>query len=866
MIPLLYRAWQRVMSIRCRSETCAQSCGNGEFMKKHEPGITFRSMGVLLLLLLLTVMLKQYSEVILCLPALAEHTLPLPSVWVFLGFLAVYGLVKRFADYRLLSRAEMLCVLYALLIAGPIMTQGVWHRLLSITATIPKTGDFAKIDALSDRMWPHGPNLLDGTLTEGGISDSSGVVWENRDVSKGRETVVPVLKSVGSGAFLRIALPVGGPGIRARVSYLISVLVHATDLGPGSQYYCRAYLDPSDPAAFTELFSGMEGAAASFLFPSGFQRRGMYNINFMPAGDRVFIEFGLKGTGTVVFADPKLMDVSALELAYTGRRIIRAGDAAALTADELEGTVIRPDSMLSLAGLRFILEGYIPFRHWFPTILSWTVLIALLLTATFALAVLMRRQWVDNERFPLPMATIASALVGKDGETPIWKNRTMWAGLAVSLLWCLARGWNFYNPRVPDLNISVPMGPYFAQSQFSPMWNGVTFSVHAIFLSLAIYMELGVLMSIVVGYLLYRALFWVGALTGIASNAGYPFRYEQHFGGYLMYALLIFVFTRKYWMRLIRAALRNDVTASEDEAFSYRTAFGLLALCIAGSAAWAWWIGIGVAGIIVFFVFMVLTGLVSAKIRAECGTPYGYFTPYNGVLILSLLGGMTVFGVDTVLMSMLCSFMVFTGSFYLIPGAQVELLEMGRERRVVPRHLFYAMLAGVFGGMLVGGWVFLSNAYALGGDNMKYEWAFETKPWYLFGMNTDLAAAARQVAGQETAAAAGIMPATWASIYAAGGTLLLSILRKLFAGFWLHPLGFVLGSSHFAEGVWGSCLAAWGIRLTVLKIGGAATVRMRLRPFFIGFFIGAAVAQLLMTIHAGILATEGIENVYRAIL
>ena len=835
-------------------------------MKNVEPGITFRSGAIFLLLLLLTVILKQYSEVILCLPALAEHTLPLPSLWVFLGFLAVYGLVKRFTGHRLLSRAEMLCVLYAMLIAGPIMTQGVWHRLFSITATIPKTGDFAKMDALSDRMWPHGPNLLDGLLSETRLSDSKGITWEEREVFKGRKTVVPVLRSEGDGAYIRFSLPCGGEGIRAQVSYLVSVLVHATELGPDAQYFCRVYADSANPAVFSELFSGFSSATPSFLFPSGFQRCGMYDVRFAPDGNPLILEFGLKGAGVVALADPKLMDVSALELAYTGRRIIDARDAATLSADALEGAVIRPESMFSPDGLRFILGGYILVADWIPTVAAWTVLIALLLAATFALAVLMRRQWVDNERYPLPMSAIPAALVGKDGDAPIWKNRAMWAGLAVSLLWCLARGWNFYNPRVPDMNISVAMGPYFANSQFNPMWSGITFSVSAIFLSLAMFMELGVLMSIVAGFLLYRAQFWIGALTGIASNAGFPFRYEQHFGGYLMYVLLIFVFTRKYWMWLIRSALRNDVQASEGEALSYRTAFVLLALCIAGSAVWAWWLGIGVAGILVFFVFMVLTGLVSAKIRAECGTPHGYFTPYNGVLILSLLGGMTVFGVDTILVSMLCSFMVFTGSFYLIPGAQVELLELGRERRVVPRHLFYAMLAGVIGGMLVGGWVFLSNAYSLGGSNMKYEWAFEPKPWYLFVMNTDLAAAARQVAGQETAAVAGITPATWASIYAAGGTLLLSILRKLFAGFWMHPIGFLLGCSHFAETVWGSCLAAWGIRLTVLKIGGAATVRTRLRPFFIGFFIGAVLAQLILVVHAGFLAKDGIDNIFRAIL
>jgi len=835
-------------------------------MKKYVPGITFRSMGVLLLLMLLMVALKQYVEVILGVYYPAEHTLPLPAIWVFLGFLAVAYLVRRFTTIRILSRAEMLCVLFALLIAGPLITQGGWHRFLSITATIPKTGDFAKMDALSDRMWPHGPNLLDGALTETGVSDARSVTWQEREVFKNRERLVPVLHGTNGGrAYVRFSLPVGSSGVRPQVPYLISFLVHASELGADSQYYARAYMDPADPERFNELVSSTTETVSSFMFPSGFQRRGMYDVSFDPPGDTVTLEFGLNGVGTVAFADPKLMDVSALEMAYKGRQIIQERDALLMEEKDLVGLVILPDSMFSLAGLRFVLEGYIPVKDWIPMVSAWAILITLLLTATFCLAVLMRRQWLDNERYPLPMAYITTALIGKDGEVPIWKNRVMWAGFTIGMFWCLARGFNFYNPRVPDLNISVPLGPYFANSQFSPMWNGVTFEVTAIFLSLAMFMELGVLMSIVVGFLLFRGLFWFGNMTGISANAGYPFASEQQVGGYLMYALLIVVFTRKYWKSLIVAAYRNDQSASEGEAFSYRTAFIILGLCFAGAALWARWIGVGVGGILVFFLFLVITGLVCAKIRAECGTPFSYFAPNNGALVIFMLGGLTVFGAGAVLVALMCSFVLYVTVFFLIPGAQVELLEMGREHRVVPRHLFYAMLAGVAGGVFIGGWIFLSNAYAYGGSNMKYAWAFDPKAYYLFVMNSDLAVSARQLSGEATAAA-GIHPSSWAYIYAAGGVLLLSVLRQFFAGFWLHPVGFMLGSSHFTTTyVWGSCLAAWIVRLTVLKLGGAVTVRDRLRPFFIGVFIAAVLSQLIFSVHAGFLVAAGTENVYREI-
>jgi len=835
-------------------------------MSHFRAGITFRSMGVLLLLLLLTTVVKQVAEVILSMPYPAEHTLPLPSLWIFLLFLAVAGGVYKAFHVRLLSRAEMVCVLYALLIAGPIMTQGVWHRLLSITATIPKGGDFAKIDALSERMWPHGPNLLDGAMVSNAVSEARGVSWEQFDVSgTGQEWLVPVLRSEGAGAFVRFLLPVGEDGVRPHAPYLISVLVHAADLGPESFCYGRVYADPAEPVLFSEFFRSSAAASPTFMFPSGVARRGGYDVRFLPTGDQVAVEFGLSGTGRLVLADPKLMDVSALEQAYKGWRIVSAEEASSLDPASRSEVVVRPERMLSLEGLAFMLTGYIPVRAWLATVTAWTAMIMLVLTAVFAMAVLMRRQWVDNERYPLPVKYITDALIGRDGELPIWKNRMMWIGFAVCMTWCLMRGWHFYNPRVPDLNINVPLEPYFIESVTLPMWRSVRFEVSAVFLGLAMFMDLGVLFSIVAGYFLFRSQYLIGELSGLSSNAGYPFPWEQQVGGYLMYAILILFFTRKYWMRVFKAAWTNDRSASEGEAFSYRTALILLAFCFAGAALWAKWAGVGVAGILVFFLFMVLTGLVSAKIRAECGTPFGYFTPYNGVLVLSLLGGVSVFGAGAVLVALLCSFMLFSTAFFLIPGAQVELLEMGREQRVVPRHLFYAMLAGVVGGMVIGGWVFLSNAYSLGGDSMKYAWAFDLKPWFFFGFNQELALAGQALTGDTATTVAGIAPSTWAYVYAAGGTLVVSVLRQLFTGFWFHPVGFFLGSSLFNWYIWGSCLAAWCIRLTVLKLGGASTVRDRLRPFFIGFFLAAALSQLLFSVHAGFLASSGIENVYRAI-
>ncbi len=49
---------------------------------EYQKGFTFRSLGIAILLLLLMAVLKQVAEVILMIPAPAEHTLPLHAIYM----------------------------------------------------------------------------------------------------------------------------------------------------------------------------------------------------------------------------------------------------------------------------------------------------------------------------------------------------------------------------------------------------------------------------------------------------------------------------------------------------------------------------------------------------------------------------------------------------------------------------------------------------------------------------------------------------------------------------------------------------------------------------------------------------------------
>lgn len=845
--------------------------------KVLRPGITLKSLSAILFSMLLMGIAIQYTEVVQSHnAALAEQSVSMPAIVVITVVMTLAGLFTLLSRRRLFSRQELLCILYAMMIATPLMTQGMWHRFFGIIVATPREGNFQYLDALSGKLWPHGPNLLEGEMGEDAVAEdlvSGNVKWEELEADGGERVFAPVLRNSSPEELSSISMVVkvdesGGKALVPGEPCLLSVLMRPVQLGANSSYYIRIYEDGSD--TYKEIINDRIESEVTFVHKSGFLRIGKYGVD-VPAALResLRIEIGLKGDGELALWDPQFFSVAAVEGAFRGLRIIRKSEYEKLTPSERYGLIVKPDSMLSLEGLRYLVSGYIPLSAWRETAVAWSAPILLLLAGLFAVSVIMRKQWADSERYPFPLARIPCAIIGEPEEPEdsfwpaVWKSRIAWAGFAVALAWGLLRMWAFYNSKVPDTSIDIPLQPYLSDPGWGDTWK-VSFKISALLVSICIFFELNVLLSLVAGFFLYRLLFWVGEFSGLKVYTGYPFRFEQCIGAYIGYAAVVLFFTRRYfWNVLHRSFSRGGGACEPDMPMSSRTAVLLLGAVHIGIVLWAAWLGISVWGVLAYFCFLMLIGFVATKMRCECGLPAGYFTPYNAMLFVSLLGGMTVFGPDGLMLCLIASGFLTVSVFFFIPGMQMEVLEYGRRYRVMPRHTALAVLLGVLGGLFIGGWVFLSNSYALGGESMRYQWAY-SQGWYFTSYRTQLAQTTseflRAQAGE--AVASGLKPETWGFVFGGSVAVVLAVVRQFFAGFWFHPIGFILGPAHMMEWTWGSVLVAWIIRSLVLKFGGAATVRTKLFPFFIGAFAGSVLFAVLNVAYSGVLQSHDIERIF----
>ena len=851
-------------------------------------GLTPRACVASLLAMLLAGIYTQYSVVLLSESYfIAEAALPVPAMIVLLFLVLLVGGLMAAFKFRLLTRQELVCVAFTMMMAVPMMTQGFWHRFLGITAAPLRSAGFDYIDAYNDNLWPHGPNLVEadfrtllGAETEGerpaSITLGETVEWQTIDSGQGGASRLPVIVNTLEDAdgYVTFSIPVD----RSRRSsvepgnpHLVTILARGENFDPSSEIYCEVLSD--DRPGRNTLFTERSANRKTYLHQTGFVRIGTYGkVLSQECSSNIVVRFGLRGRGQVAFADPKVMSVAALEGAFQGRREIGESDYLALPVDlRPAGVVIKPDNLFSLRGLTYLLKGYIPLSEWLRPALLWSSYVLLLCGAFFAVNVIMRRKWADNERYPMPNTRLPLGIIGAEDDDfsapfgSVWRNRYMWIGFIVALVIGGLKGWHAYNPRIPDMTLEFFLGDYVTD----PMWGGM-FNVRFVFslfvVSIAVFFELNVLLSLVIGYWFCRLIYMVGYVTDIQVNAGFPWRDEQTIGAYIGYFFIVIALSRRYLINVLREAFRGT-PKEEGDVLSSRMAVLMLLFCHIGIVIWARLTGATTVSMLLMFAFLVMIGFISGKIRAECGSPFGYFTPYNSMLFVSLCGGMAVFGAEGLMISLMLSGFLTVTVFFLIPGMQFEMIQVGKRLRLRPRDIAGTCLLGVLGGLFIGGWVFLSNAYSIGGDNVRFQWAFNGLDWFMnhyrTALNETTASWMRAESGTSVDAPAwgrGMM------VFGGGVAMILAILRQFFSGFWFHPIGFILGATHLNDGAnWGTLLVAWIIRASVLKVGGAQAVVRKLQPFFIGVFIGCVVCIGVFTAINGVAVANGAKNFYYGI-
>ena len=288
----------------------------------------------------------------------------------------------------------------------------------------------------------------------------------------------------------------------------------------------------------------------------------------------------------------------------------------------------------------------IPWDAWVLPLLWWTTFIVAAFVVLACVAVIFRKQWVQNERMAFPaMAPLINMAEnpgrGKFALPDFTRNYLFWIGFGLAFGMIAWNCINYFLPGFPRFPIYRGSW-YWLDRQRPPVF--LFLGLFTIFFSY--FASLDVLFSIWFFDLLF--IFEGGWLhrRGFTAISPYYYRgvyYWQTKGAFVVLTASVFWVARRHIRDVVRNAWRkNDSLDDRDEPLSYRTA--VIAMLVGLAFMWLWLTRIGFDPLLAALLLpaVIFTYVGMAKILAETGMPYTNVPAGPWGLVAPFLEGPTV--------------------------------------------------------------------------------------------------------------------------------------------------------------------------------------------------------------------------------
>ncbi|MFQ6097173.1 MAG: DUF6785 family protein [Armatimonadota bacterium] len=494
----------------------------------------------------------------------------------------------------------------------------------------------------------------------------------------------------------------------------------------------------------------------------------------------------------------------------------------------------------------------VPWRAWLGPLASWTAMFVGLWVTLFCISVLIRRQWVDNERLVFPLLHLPLGITASRGERlwaiPFFRNHLMWIGFAIACVYNLLNMLNAVTPAVPTWGKYVDL----AQGLQGKPWTAIRPMIlhfRPAVIGFGYLVSLETCFSIWFFYMAEKVGALMASWAGYTGAAGFPFLQEQSLGAYIALAFVLLWFGRLHLRGVLRRIWYGEGGVDDSgEAIPYRwAAVG----AVAGAAfVIGWWVRAGLfSWIAIVYLFLILVvAFVYSRIRAECGVPMIWMFPYyqQRKAITYLFGGRLAMPSGDWRSNIVLGTLTFLsrGYFPSLQGYQVEGLKLAEERRANARQAGVVILLAVIIGLPAAYWAHLSSFYQHGASYIpggqwgvgiarsEYEQATGFRP-PLPGTDVD----------RTIATGVGMLVA-----------VALTVIRTKATTFPLHPIAYGMATA-YGSLVWGPFFIVWLVKWVILKYGGMKLYR-RLIPTFLGIALGHFFAAGVVW---GLLGTTGKE-------
>lgn len=491
-------------------------------------------------------------------------------------------------------------------------------------------------------------------------------------------------------------------------------------------------------------------------------------------------------------------------------------------------------------------DATIPWGAWLPPLLAWGIFIMATYWMLACLSVMLRAQWAKNEALSFPLLRLPLEMTEENGARalpPFFHNPAMWTGFALICLIELLNGLNLYFPLVPRVPLQLDTAPLFTEAPWNqitwlipkiwPIAVGVTFIITSeVAFSLWFFFLLGKAELVTAYYLGYPASTLPTPIGAIGYWSEKSFELYQQFGAYLVFVACL-LWTARAHLRhvMLRALGRAASTRDEkDEALSYPAAFWGFALSFAFVIAWTMLAGVNWVVALAMWTMYLTTVIVLSRVVVEGGllfvmqnwTPLGtlgqLFGSGSGTWLSASTGLVPASFVQTV---------AFTDLRGVLMPSFLQGFKVAHERRIGARSLLALIFACCLVSLAIALWMNVRLGYEGGALQLS-------SGWFVNGQSRQSLQNVQQLIGGAEGRSA--LNWLWTLL---GGVSVYAMLwaRARFAGFPLHPIGYLMYLSYPLHEFWFSIFLGWLCKVLLMRFGGATAYRKAI-PFFLGVVFG----------------------------
>ena len=483
----------------------------------------------------------------------------------------------------------------------------------------------------------------------------------------------------------------------------------------------------------------------------------------------------------------------------------------------------------------------LPWEVWVVPLFWWLSLVAAIILVSVSLAVILRKQWSEQEKLAYPLVTVAREMVVGAEERQLLptfvRGKLFSLGFACSfviLTWnVLPWFWPAF-PSIPVLGQWRTVHPDVPalHNRINFLTIGICYFAHPhILLSIWVFHLVFLLQAMI----LNRVGFTIGGIEDQWSSHDAATSW-LHFGAFFFLVVAMAWTARRHLRNVVSKAFALPPGGGDDEEMlSYRTAVWSVLLGVLYICFWFHRAGMGVALVVLFVLGTLVIHIGVAYIVAKSGLPYVRGPLSAQSFAVYLVGGSAITPAGFTALAF--SYALIANGRGLFMPALVHSAKLGEFINANKRRLCVAVLAGLGFGILVSVGFSIYLGYSRGALNFQSN---------VFSYLSQSAFEYTLPKMQNP------FPRSWVRIelFGVGAlvTAVLSLLSMRLAWWPLHPIGFAISSTYLTRFGALSIFIAWLAKTIILRMGGVGAYRTS-KPFFLGlltgYAFGVAVANLV---------------------